>query len=96
MVTDPSQILSCLGGRTNRIHGPGVERANLSLFKNFHTWRDQTLEFRADAFNMFNTPSYAIGISSDNSNGGEITGTQSFQSNTPDARFFQLSAKYKF
>jgi hypothetical protein len=95
-VTNLPQIYSYLGGRSNTIHGPGVERIDMSLFKNFSTWRGQFLEFRVDAFNVLNTPSYAIGISGDNSNGGEITGTQFFQNDTPDARFFQLSAKYVF
>jgi hypothetical protein len=96
LVTDLTQVYSYLGGRSNLLHGPGIERVNASLFKDFNTWREQSLELRIDAFNVLNTPSYSIGESGINSNGGEITGTQSFQNNTPDARFFQLSAKYKF
>jgi hypothetical protein len=96
LVTGTSQVLTYLGGRTNTLHGPGIERLNASVFKDIPTWHEQQFEFRVDAFNLLNTPSYAIGVSSDNSNGGEITGTQFFQNNTPDARFFQLSAKYKF
>ena len=68
----------------------------MSLFKDFPVWREQTVEFRADCFNVLNEPSYSIGNSGDGPTAGQITGTQSFQSNTPDARFFQLSAKYKF
>ena len=33
---------------------------------------------------------------SNNSNGGQITSPRFFQSNTPDARFFQFSLKYLF
>ena len=29
----------------------------MSGFKNFKTWREEYLQFRADAFNLFNTPS---------------------------------------
>ena len=29
------------GGKQNQIYGPGYERVNMSLFKNFHTWRAQ-------------------------------------------------------
>jgi hypothetical protein len=31
-----------------------------------------------------------------NANAGNITSTKTFQNNTPDARFFQLSLKYAF
>ena len=70
----------------------------MSGFKNFKTWREQYVQFRADAFNLFNTPSNGQPSGGDNlvPNGGKITGPQSFQSYTPDGRFFQLAAKYVF
>ena len=69
----------------------------MSLFKNFITVREQYLQFRVDAFNLFNHPSFANpSLTSINSNGGGITAPQTFQNNTPDARFFQLSLKYVF
>jgi hypothetical protein len=95
-VTGLTQALAYLGGRANVVPGPGYERVNLSAFKDFSVWRETQLEFRADAFNLLNTPSYSVSTTSDGPTGGLINGTQSFQSNTPDARFFQLSAKYKF
>jgi len=95
-VTGLANALAYLGGRANVITGPGYERVNFSAFKDFAVWRETQLEFRADAFNLLNTPSYAVSSTSDGPTGGLINGTQSFQSNTPDARFFQLSAKYKF
>jgi hypothetical protein len=68
----------------------------MSLFKNFATWREQNLQFRADAFNVLNHPTLGTPSGSDNSNGGNITGPKSFQNNTPDSRFFQLALKYVF
>jgi hypothetical protein len=72
----------------------------MSLFKNFPTWREQYLQFRADGFNVLNHPTLAnpnqSGTANNNSNGGNITGPKTFQNNTPDARFFQLSLKYAF
>jgi hypothetical protein len=73
----------------------------MSLFKSFPTWREQYLQFRADAFNVLNHPTLANpgnngNTGNDNSNGGNITGPKFFQNNTPDARFFQLSLKYAF
>ena len=70
----------------------------MSVFKNFKSWREQSLQFRADAFNLFNHPSWGNpndDLSNDPS-GGDITGVQTFQSFTPDSRFFQLSAKFVF
>lgn len=95
-ITGEQQVIAYLGGKTNILHGPGYQRVNMSLFKDFPVWREQVIEFRADSFNVLNEPSYGIGNSSDGPTAGQITGTQSFQSNTPDARFFQLSAKFKF
>ncbi len=95
-VTGEQAVLQYLGGKTNILHGPGYQRVNMSLFKDFPVWREQSIEFRADSFNVLNEPSYSIGTSNDGATGGLINGSQSFQSNTPDARFFQLSAKYKF
>jgi hypothetical protein len=69
----------------------------MSLFKNFVTFREQHLQFRADAFNLLNHPTWGNpsnqGIGPQ---GGQITGTKFFQNNTPDARFLQLSLKYTF
>lgn len=83
--------------RLNGATAPGFERINMSLFKSFTTFRGNHLELRADAFNLLNTPSYGRpSISTDAATGGQITAPQVFQNLTPDARFFQLSAKYVF
>jgi hypothetical protein len=73
----------------------------MSVFKDFKTFREQALQFRADIFNVMNTPSLA-----DPSNNGSkpnisdagaaITGPKSLQHLAPDSRFFQLSLKYSF
>lgn len=97
LVTGLNNAIAYLGGRSNVIHGPGYARANMSLFKGFTMPREQTLEFRADIFNLTNTPS--LGNPSNNNNspsGGQITGPKSFQNLTPDSRFFQLSLRYAF
>jgi hypothetical protein len=96
-VTDIATAITYLGGRSNTIHGPGYNRVNMSLFKNFITMREEYLQFRADAFNLFNHPSFANpSLTGINSTGGGITAPQTFQNNTPDARFFQLALKYVF
>lgn len=96
-VTDHAQVLQLLGGRRNQIYGPGYERINMSLFKNFPTFRKQYLQFRTDIFNLFNTASLGQPNGSINlNNGGQITGPRFFQNNTPDARFVQFALKYEF
>jgi hypothetical protein len=96
-VTGEANAIAFLGGRSNTIYGPGYYGVNMSLFKNFATFREQSLQFRADAFNLLNHPTWANpSDSSDNSSGGYISGPKTFQNNTPDARFLQLSLKYAF
>jgi hypothetical protein len=96
-VADTATAIKYLGGRSNQIYGPGYNRVNMSLFKNFATWHEQYLQFRADAFNLFNHPSFNNPSTTSNStNGGQITSPKTFQNDTPDARFFQLALKYEF
>ena len=96
-VTGEANAIKFLGGRQNNIYGPGYYGVNMSIFKNFTTFREQFLQFRADAFNLLNHPTWGNpAITNNNSNGGQITGPKFFQNNTPDARFLQLSLKYNF
>jgi hypothetical protein len=89
--------LPYLGTPRNNLHGPGYERVNLSVFKSFPVVREQKLLFRADIFNLFNTPAYGVPSTANNgSSGGLITSPQNFQNFTPDARFFQFSMNYRF
>lgn len=96
-VTSTAEAIAYLGGRSNLIYGPGYNRVNMSFFKSFPAWREQYVQFRADAFNLLNHPSLANpSLTGVNSTGGEITAPKNFQNDTPDARFFQLSLKYSF
>jgi hypothetical protein len=96
-VQDPSMVLGYAGGVRDNAVGPGYQRVNMSIFKDFSTFHEEKLTFRADIFNVFNTPSLGLPNTTDNStNGGQITGPRSIQNNAPDSRFFQLSLKYAF
>ena len=100
-VTSPAAALGYMGGKRDTVVGPGYERVNMSIFKNFNLYHEHSLEFRTDIFNLFNTPSLA-----DPSNNGSkpnitvqgaaITGPRSLQNHAPDSRFLQLSLRYAF
>ncbi len=96
-ITDLPTILGYVGGRRNQIAGPGYERVNMSIFKAFTVFHESKLDFRADIFNLFNTP--ALGNPYDtniNDNAGAINSTRSLQRYSPDSRFIQLSLRYAF
>ena len=83
-----------VGSNRGQTRGPGYERVDASLFKSFHTFQEQSLQFRADIFNVLNTPAYGNPNTSISNNGGLITSARYFQANTPDSRFFQFALKY--
>ena len=87
------------GSTRNDLSGPGNWRLNASLFKDFKTFHEQYVEFRADAFNVLNHPSFGQPGNTNTNIGANvvaITGTGFNQNNTIDARFLQFGAKYVF
>jgi hypothetical protein len=98
-VTGYNNVKPFFGSSKNDVAGPGFWRLNMSLFKDFRTFREQYLELRVDAFNVLNHPSLAQpgSLSTDiTSTSAVITGPGSNQTNTIDARFLQFSGKYVF
>jgi hypothetical protein len=96
-ITDENTAKLFLGGRSNQIYGPGIQRMDLSAFKHIHTLESQYVELRADCFNVLNTPIYGTPSTVNiGESGGQITGARQLQLYTPNSRFFQLSAKYVF
>jgi Carboxypeptidase regulatory-like domain len=92
-----SSVLGYAGGKRDNASGPGYERVNMSIFKSFPTYREEKLTFRADIFNLFNTPSLGLPASTNTSTGsGYINGPRNLQEYAPDARFIQLSLRYAF
>ena len=82
--------------RPTELYGPGYERFNISLFKSFTVRENKKFEFRTDVFNLFNHPSWANPSAGITATSGQITAPVPFQTNTPDARFFQFSLKFLF
>ncbi|HEY1743204.1 MAG TPA: TonB-dependent receptor [Granulicella sp.] len=87
-----SELTNSFGtARVNSERAPGYRIIDMSVFKEFRTYKEQVILFRADAFNAFNLASYAApGNSVSSSTFGQITSTLS------PARQFQFSAKYRF
>ena len=71
---------------------PGFRDVDVSAFKQFHTYEDQYIQFRADAFNVGNISSYAAPAAtvSTTASFGQIT------SNLSPPRQIQMSLKYEF
>lgn len=92
----PAAVLPYVGPARNQLYGPGYNRINMSLFKSFTTFHEQHLDFRADAFNLFNTPAFNTPSGGVNTNSGQITSTHNMGQFTPNSRFLQLALKYYF
>ena len=71
---------------------PGFRDVDASAFKQFHTYKEQFVQFRADAFNVGNISSYAAPAATATTTAtfGQIT------SNLSPPRQIQLSLKYEF
>jgi Carboxypeptidase regulatory-like domain len=79
------------------IYGPGFFNLDMSLFKSFAIpFHESSLQFRVDAFNLLNHPSFGnpgSGLSGTNSQ--SITSTR-FSGLFPDARVLQLSLRLSY
>ncbi len=91
-------------GRTT-IVGPGYNRTDLSAFKSFAVYRETNVQFRADIFNLWNTPAYGQPGNTTGGGFGQIvserfgsTGGQysATAGESPDARVVQFALKYIF
>ena len=77
--------------RPSTLPGPSFQNIDMAVFKTFDIWRQQQLNFRVDAFNLFNIASYQPpdpGVT--DVNFGQITNTVS------NPRSLQLALKYIF
>ena len=94
-ITTAAEARPFLGDNDNQIDGIGYDRTNLSVFKSFPIYRMSTLQFRADIFNLLNSPAFIITGGNDGPSGGVI-GAGSyrfFQNDTPNSRLFQFSLR---
>ena len=86
---DPSSNVPGTAKR-GTINGPGFQRADLGIFRNFRLYDRLVFQFRGEAFNVANhTNIQTIGSTATSSTFGEITGYR-------DARILQLAARINF
>ncbi len=79
--------------RNGSERGPGFLNTDMSAFKDFHTYHEQTIGFRFDAFNALNIVSYGnpdTGVTDSN------FGNVSFQGVRSQERHLQFSLNYRF
>jgi len=77
--------------KTGSLRSPGFFNVDAAVQKNFKTWHDESIDFRADFFNAFNIASYGNpdnGIA--DTNFGNISSTRSTE------RHIQFELKYQF
>jgi hypothetical protein len=83
----------------NSIQGPGVHKWDLALFKNFRVRENARLQFRSEAFNAFNHPSFsAVGRTLRTTATTVNPNVDSFGivTDTRDARVMQFALKLTF
>jgi hypothetical protein len=83
--------LASLGGSNTQVNGPGFRDLDFSIFKEFGVTETTRLQFRAEAFNLTNTPSFNLPSNSnyrDTLNFGQSTTTRS------NPREIQFALKY--
>lgn len=87
---------SPLGGQRTQVTGPPYRKLDFSLFKDFLLKEHYRFQFRAESFNLTNTPAFANPSFTnfiDTRNFGRVTATRN---NPNDARQIQLALKFYF
>lgn len=85
--------------RRNQLYGPGLQRVDLSLFKNFDITERLKFEFRTEAFNVLNTTQFANPNASLSFSGGlpvSTFGAITSTTNSYNPRLIQFAARLKF
>ena len=79
--------------RRDQISGPGLQRVDLSLFKDFTLTERVHMEFRTETFNVMNTAQFPFPAASLGASGfGAISST----ANAYNPRIIQFAARFKF
>ena len=85
-----------LGGPGGQVSGPPFRRLDLSLFRRFAVHHESYLEFRAEVFNVTNTPNFAQPTSLAFTTPSSFARISATRDNPNDPREIQLSGKFYF
>jgi hypothetical protein len=94
--TATSAPLTSLGGKPTQVSGPPYRRLNLSLFRQFPAPAETHFEFRAEVFNVTNTPNFAQPGTLNFTTPNTFASISATRDNPDDPREIQLSLKYYF
>ena len=83
-----------LGGMGLQATGPGFHRLDFSLLKEFRTTEKTHLEFRAEFFNIFNTPQFGLPGNLNISNASNFSQITSTSDSPNDPRQIQFAFKF--
>jgi len=93
----PQPIGTIGTAKRNALFGPNFRHVDLSVFKDFAVTERLAVQFRAESFNISNTPSYIINDGSGNVQlGNSAFGTVSNYDTNYTPRLFQFALKAQF
>jgi hypothetical protein len=85
---------SPLGGGRSQVAGPPFHRLDFSIFKTFRVMEQRSLEFRAESFNLTNTPNFGQPGNLNYLNTKTFANITSTIDSPNDARQIQLALKF--
>jgi hypothetical protein len=94
--TATSATLASLGGAPTQVSGPPFRKLNFSIFRQFPAFKETHFEFRAEVFNLTNTPNFSQPGSLTFTTPNTFASITSTRDNPDDPREIQLSLKYYF
>jgi Carboxypeptidase regulatory-like domain/TonB dependent receptor len=94
--TASSATIANLGGSPTQVSGPPYRRLNLSLFRQFPAPAETHFEFRAEVFNLTNTPNFSQPGNLNFTTPNTFATISSTRDSPDDPREIQLSLKYYF
>lgn len=94
--TSTSASVANLGGPPTQVTGPPYRRLNMSLFRDIPAPAETHFEFRAEVFNLTNTPNFAQPGTLTFTTPNTFASISSTRDNPDDPREIQLSMKYYF
>lgn len=96
VATTTSASIANLGGSPTQVSGPPYRRLNLSMFRQFPAPHEMHFEFRAEVFNLTNTPNFSQPGNLNFTTLNTFASISSTRDNPDDPREIQLSLKYYF